>query len=110
MGLGGSTQDNPGGLIYLWFLKLLLGLVLEKQFSTYWSLITPLGLHIRYHAYQIYIYIMIHNSSKITVMKQQQKVLWLEVTTTRGTILQSHNIRKVENHCCKNYARQGQAG
>jgi hypothetical protein len=32
-------------------------------------------------------------------MKQQQKVLWLEVTTTRGTILQSHNIRKVENHC-----------
>jgi hypothetical protein len=55
MGLGGSTQDNPGGLIYLWFLKLLLGLVLEKQFSTYWSLITPLGLHIRYHAYQIYI-------------------------------------------------------
>ena len=46
------------------------------------------------------IYITIHNSSKITVMIYII-ILWLGVTTTRGTALKGHSSRKGENHCPK---------
>lgn len=46
------------------------------------------------------IYITIQNSSKITVMRWQQKViLWLGGQHTWRTVLRGHSIRKVESHC-----------
>lgn len=46
------------------------------------------------------IYITIQNSSKIRVMRWQQKViLWLGGQHTWRTVLRGHSIRKVENHC-----------
>ena len=51
-------------------------------------------------AYQIScvsgIYVTIHNSSKITVMKYQENNFKVEVTTTQVTELRGHSIRKVE--------------
>ena len=45
---------------------------------------------------------MIHNSSKIYGYEVATKIiLCLGVTTTLGSVLKGHNIRKVENHCCK---------
>lgn len=41
---------------------------------------------------------MIHNSNKITVVKQHWKKLWLGVTTTWGIVLKDGKIWKVENH------------
>ena len=47
----------------------------------------------------LHIYIVIHNSSKDTIMKQQQKIiLWLGVPTTRGTVLKGCSVRKGEDH------------
>ena len=42
------------------------------------------------------IYVTIHNSNKTVAVKI---ILWLEVSTTWGTVLKGHSIRKVENHC-----------
>lgn len=44
------------------------------------------------------IYITIHNSSKITVTKQQQCNFMFEVSTGWGTELTDYSIRKVENY------------
>ena len=45
------------------------------------------------------IYIVIHYSSKITVLKKQWDNFMLGGVTTRwGTVLNGHSIRKVENH------------
>jgi hypothetical protein len=46
------------------------------------------------------IYTVIHNSSKITVMKECYG--W-GVTTPGGTVLKGHSIRKVENHCSRTF-------
>ena len=43
------------------------------------------------------IYIAIHNSSKITVMKEQQNNVVVGVPITRGTVSKGLSIRKVEN-------------
>ena len=43
-------------------------------------------------------YIMIHNSSKITVVKKQQDHFMVGVSTTGGTGLKGHSIRKAESH------------
>ena len=47
------------------------------------------------------IFIMIHNSSKITYQIATRIILWPGVTTAWGTVLNGHSIRKVENHCTK---------
>lgn len=44
------------------------------------------------------IYIMIHNSNKISY--ETKTILWLGITTW-GTILNGWNVRKVESHCLK---------
>jgi hypothetical protein len=46
------------------------------------------------------IYIMNGNRSKITVIATKI-ILRLRGTTTWGTVLKGHSIRKVEKHCCK---------
>ena len=43
-------------------------------------------------------FITVADYSNTVAMKA---ILWLEVTTTRGTILRGGSIRKVENHCCR---------
>jgi hypothetical protein len=31
-------------------------------------------------------------------LRNNKIILWLEVTTTQGTVLKGHSIKKVENH------------
>lgn len=45
------------------------------------------------------IYMTMHNSSRISYEVATKAILWLGVTTTRGTVLKGLGIRKVENHC-----------
>ena len=48
------------------------------------------------------IYIVIHNSSKITVIEKQWNNFMVEgVTTKWGTVLEGRSIRKAEKHCSK---------
>lgn len=49
------------------------------------------------------IYILINSSSKIIVMSSNEIILLFGVTTTCGTLLKCHSIRKVENHCPKGF-------
>jgi hypothetical protein len=53
--------------------------------------------HIRYPAYQIFTlqFIRVENYSYEITMKI---ILWLGITTTRGTVLKGHSIRQVKNH------------
>ena len=75
-----------------------------KQFSTCesWPLVwgnhmTLLqGPHIRYLAYQIFT-LQFTTVSKLQLWGSNKILLWLEITTTRGTILKSHRATKVEN-------------
>jgi ribosomal protein L39E len=70
--------------------------------------LTVLGVEGPFHKHHLRpsentdIYIMIPNSSKITVMRQQRNNVmvggWV-VTTTQGTVISS--IRKVENYRCR---------
>ena len=46
---------------------------------------------------------MIHNSSKITVMKWRWNNVMVGVTTTWGTVLMGCSIRKAETHGSKNF-------
>ena len=46
------------------------------------------------------IYIMIHNSSKITVMSRNEHNFTVGVTT-RGTVLKGCSIREAKNHCSR---------
>ena len=71
---------------------------------TLWVM-TPLGVEWPFHrvTYQIscisHICIIIHNSSKIAVMKLTNEImLWLEVTISWRTELKGHSIWEVENH------------
>jgi hypothetical protein len=58
-------------------------------------------------------YVLIHNSSKFTVMKRTTKIiLCFGVTTANGPVLKCCSIRKAENHCIREprKTRQTQAG
>jgi hypothetical protein len=67
-----------------------MGLPGEPLFLNLW--VTTPGSHTD-------IYILIHVSSKITVMTLQQNVFMMgEVITAWGTVLRGHSIREVENH------------
>lgn len=52
------------------------------------------------------IFFTIHYSNRVTIYEVTMKiVVWLEVTTTEGTILNGHSIGEAEKHCdrARNY-------
>lgn len=67
---------------------------LEPWFSTSGSYVSLI-----WDACIAYIYIMILNSSKVRVMKDQWNKLMVRGHHTLGTGLKGHSIRNVENHC-----------
>ena len=83
-----------------------------------WVMVPLGGGHISKVLHILY-YITIHDSSKITVMKQQRNNFIVGVTTTWRTVLKGHGIRNIENHCistkgchwdledCQGYLPQG---
>ena len=47
------------------------------------------------------IYIMVHNSSKISYEIATKIILWLVLTITWDSVLDSCSIKKVDKHCSK---------
>jgi hypothetical protein len=71
----------------------------EPAVFNLWA-VTSLGL-----MYQIScisdIYIIIHNEQNYSYAVAMKIILGLQVTTTWGTVLKGHSVRKVENQCSK---------
>lgn len=57
------------------------------------------------HIYAVCIYILIHNSSKATAMKQQQNNFMVGVITTWRTVFKGYSIGEVENNLARKTAQ-----